>query len=226
MTRKRILRYRKHVPTLKKNVNIKLGELEAEIKNESNPGDGPQSQNIRREIAKLLGVAKIDALTYRGTSVQDRIKLCDSYRAKILTLTKSREDNIKLAMESASKNNKNIASTDYKNLDMVEKSIKDKTLDVNDPEDVNIICDQLNKAYNTIGENKDFVSFKDAEDKAIYTAPNPVTKVKRMLSVFDVWTDYLHGDYAGQGFLFWIMISILVDVAAFVFFDIAFKKQD
>ena len=60
----------------------------------------------------------------------------------------------------------------------------------------------------------------------LYTADNPVTKVKRMISVFDVWEDFLNGQYAGHGFTFWIVISILVDVAAFIFFDVAFKKRE
>ena len=47
-----------------------------------------------------------------------------------------------------------------------------------------------------------------------------------MISVIDVWGDYLTGAYAGYGFVFWIIISILVDVAAFIFFDLAFKKRE
>jgi hypothetical protein len=38
--------------------------------------------------------------------------------------------------------------------------------------------------------------------------------------------DFAKGNYSGHGFLFWIIVSILVDVAAFIFFDMAFKKTD
>ena len=47
-----------------------------------------------------------------------------------------------------------------------------------------------------------------------------------MISVFDVWEDFFAGEYAGNGFAFWIIISILVDIAAFIFFDLAFKKRE
>jgi hypothetical protein len=47
-----------------------------------------------------------------------------------------------------------------------------------------------------------------------------------LLSVYDVWVDFLTGKQGGLAFVFWIIISILVDVAAFIFFDIAFKKRD
>ena len=52
------------------------------------------------------------------------------------------------------------------------------------------------------------------------------SKVKRMISVFDVWEDFLKGEFNGHGFTFWIIISILVDIAAFIFFDLAFRKSE
>ena len=70
-----------------------------------------------------------------------------------------------------------------------------------------------------------FVDFKSNEDKEAYTANNPQTKVSRLLSVYDVWADFLTGKDGGLHFAFWIFISVLIDIAAFVFFDIAFKKR-
>lgn len=70
------------------------------------------------------------------------------------------------------------------------------------------------------------VVFKTDADREAYTAENQVTKTTRLLSVIDTWMDFINGKYAGRGFIFWIIISILVDVAAFVFFDIAFKKSE
>ena len=55
---------------------------------------------------------------------------------------------------------------------------------------------------------------------------NYMTKNDAMISVFDVWKDFIKGEYAGRGFIFWVIISILVDIAAFIFFDIAFKKSE
>lgn len=83
----------------------------------------------------------------------------------------------------------------------------------------------LQGAYALIKNNSKFVDF-DENDVEIYTAENLVTRTKRLLSVFDVWVDFLKGRYAGSGFVFWIIISILVDVAAFIFFDLAFKKEE
>lgn len=117
-------------------------------------------------------------------------------------------------------------SSTKKNLELVKKYIDEGTLDLNDADDIKTICDKLNAGYSTIRTYKQFVDFKDEKDEITYTSSNAITKVKRMISVFDVWEDFFNGEYKGHGFFFWVLISILVDVAAFIFFDIAFKKRE
>lgn len=214
------------VNELKNNVDVLLGELEAEIKNEVNPGFGPKSKEILRKLATLLEVDKVEPLSYKGTSKQDRDKLCDAYRTKIYILAENRATNIMAHILSPNSDNIKEVKRDDENLALVKKYIGDKTINLNDAEDVEDVCDKLNTAYNTVKKNSDFVNFSSKTDEANYTADNPVTKVKRMISVFDVWEDFMAGEYAGHGFMFWIIISILVDIAAFIFFDLAFKKRE
>ena len=83
----------------------------------------------------------------------------------------------------------------------------------------------LQTAYALIKLNTKYVVMEQ-EDVEIYTAQNLVTRTKRLLSVFDVWADFVQGRYAGSGFIFWVIISILVDLGAFILFDIAFAKRD
>ena len=210
----------------KNKVDVKLGELKAEIENDANPGFGPKAKEILHEFAELLCVAKIVPLTYKGTSVQDRQRLYDAYRTKIYILLESRLLNIVKEMTPPNNNHQKQAEKDYKNLELAKKYIENGTLDLDDANDIKTICDKLNAGYATIRTYKQFVDFKDETDQAAYTSPNAVTKVKRMISVFDVWEDFLKGEYAGHGFFFWVLISILVDVAAFIFFNIAFKKRE
>lgn len=82
----------------------------------------------------------------------------------------------------------------------------------------------LQLSYAHIKNNNQYVRFNSEKDKDTYTAVNLETKIKRMLSVIDVWLDFLGGKYPAS-FIFYVLISILVDVAAFIFFDLAFKKQ-
>lgn len=214
------------VNELKNNVDVLLGELEAEIKNEVNPGFGPKSKEILRKFATLLEVDKVEPLSYKGTSKQDRDKLCDAYRTKIYILAENRATNIMAHILSPNSDNIKEVKRDDENLALVKKYIGDKTINLNDAEDVEDVCDKLNTAYNTVKKNSDFINFSSKTDEANYTADNPITKVKRMISVFDVWEDFMAGEYAGHGFMFWIIISILVDIGAFIFFDLAFKKRE
>ena len=210
-------------------VNSLLGELESEIMNEANPGFGPKSKEILRKFAVLFGIDKIEPLSHKGTSKQDRQRLCDAYRKKMLILVESKANNIRAQISSPTADNLKEVNAIDENLALVKKYIADGTIDLNDPVDItgeNGVCEKINDGYNAIKKNKNFVIFDSDADEAIYTADNPVTKVKRMVSVFDVWHDYIKGEYAGHGFGFWIIISILVDIATFIFFDLAFKKTD
>lgn len=219
-------RIKSRITELEKKVEVKLGELKAEIDNDANPGFGPKAREILRDFAEILGVAKIEPLTFKGTSIQDRQKLNDAYRQKMYILMEAKKLIIIKEMTPTNNNHQKHADKDYKNLELVKKYVDDETLDLNDAEDIKSICDKLNDGYATIRTYKQFVDFKDETDQAAYTAPNAVTKVKRMISVFEVWEDFLAGQYAGRGFIFWVLISILVDVAGFIFFDIAFKKNE
>lgn len=211
---------------LQNKVDTKLGELKAEIMNDANPGFGPKAKAILREFAEILGVAKIEPLSFKGTSIQDRQKLYDAYRTKMYILLESKTANIIKEMTPSNQDYRIVAERDFKNLELTEQYIKDGTLDLYDAIDIQTVCDNLNQGYGTIRNYSQFVSFKNENDEIAYTAPNSITKVKRMISVFDVWKDFINGEYAGRGFIFWVIISILVDIAAFIFFDIAFKKRE
>ena len=207
-------------------VDTKLGELKAEIMNDANPGFGPKAKSILRDFAEILGVAKIEPLSFKGTSIQDRQKLYDAYRTKMYILLESKKANIIKEMTPSNQDYRAVAERDFKNLELTEQYIKDGTLNLNNAEDIQTVCDNLNQGYGTIRNYSQFVVFKNENDGFAYTAPNSVTKVKQMISVFDVWKDFIGGEYAGRGFIFWVIISILVDIAAFIFFDIAFKKRE
>jgi len=215
----------KKADDLKSKIEIKLGELEAEIKNESNPGFGPKSKDILRDFATLLGVDKVEPLTYIGSTPAERLKLCDAYRQKIYLLMESKIKDIKENVQKPSQDNVAEVKKIDNTLANIKKRIDEKELDLNDADAIKEVNDKLSEGYNIVKINKDFVQFDNEEDEAAYTADKPVTKVKHMVSVFDVWKDYLTGGFRGHGFLFWILISVLVDVAAFIFFTLALKKD-
>lgn len=86
---------------------------------------------------------------------------------------------------------------------------------------------ELKDGYNVVVTNKTFIQFdKNSEDQEIYTKENAETRTKRLSSVIDVFfVDFLKGKYPGS-FWYYVILSILVDVAAFIFFDLAFMKKN
>lgn len=207
-------------------INTKLQSLEAEIKNPLNPGNGPETEKILGEIAQILGVNKINKLSGNGSSVSERNTLYQAYRDVVLLQLDNKKMNIVKEMTPSNNNYRKVANKDLKNLELTKKYINGGQLNLTDANDIKTICDNLNQGYSTIKTYQQFVDFKNDTDKESYTSSNPQTKVTRLLSVYDVWVDFLTGKQGGLAFVFWIIISILVDVAAFIFFDIAFKKRD
>lgn len=86
---------------------------------------------------------------------------------------------------------------------------------------------ELKDGYNIVANNKTFIQFdKNSDDEEVYTKENAETRTKRMSSVIDVFfVDFLKGKYPGS-FWYYVILSILVDIAAFIFFDIAFMKKN
>ena len=85
---------------------------------------------------------------------------------------------------------------------------------------------ELKDGYNIIASNRTFVQFDNAGDEELYTKENAETRTKRMASVIDVFfVDFLKGRYPGS-FWYYVVLSVLVDIAAFIFFDIAFMKKN
>lgn len=212
---------------LRNDIEMKLGELEAEIRNELNPGFGPKSEQILRDFASLLSVAKVEPLTYKSAVNKD--KIVDEYRSKIMQLMDSRMDVIDNSLRAADENTYvALAAGDYKNLYELQEQINNKQLDIKKPLGVQKVSDALDQAYGTIKTYKDHVAFNSELSEKRYTDEHPTTLVKRLLSVFDVWRDFLKGEYENNTLRisFWVVISVILDICAFIFFHIAFKKED
>ena len=152
--------------------------------------------------------------------------LYQAYRDVILLQLDNKKMNIVKEMMPSNDNYRKVAEKDWKNLELTKKYIDAGQLSPTDADDVKTICNNLNQGYSTIKTYQQFVDFKNDSDKENFTSSNPQTKVSRLLSVYDVWVDFLTGKQGGLAFVFWIIISILVDIAAFIFFDIAFKERD
>jgi hypothetical protein len=206
----------------------KLTVLENEIKSSLNPGNGPATKQILKEFATMLGMTNetIKPLSLPGNSSQDREKIYDAYNIMLIRMRDDYITGLKNRILDKKKDNQQREKESekaYNELDILQNQIKAGAINLNDAKEIEGVSDKINRGYAVIKTNSNAVKFEN-EDKKAYTAENPVSKVKRLTSVFDVWKDFLGGAYAGSGFLFWVIIAILVDIAAFIFFDITFKK--
>lgn len=214
--------------SLERGVNSGVTALFNEIENMAQPGFGPRAKAILIEIAKDLLVSRIPELSYQGTTASQQKALKDQYNAMIGELLNNRKSELRTNYTDPQE--KLFMPEAAEAIEIIE-SIEDSVMqmDANGVVDNNLIAQAdiaLQKGYTTIKNYADYVTFKSDSDKELYTADNLVTKTTKLLSVIDVWKDFLAGKHAGRGFVFWIVISILVDIAAFIFFDIAFKKRE
>lgn len=213
---------------MESDVNTQVIALENEIDNIANPGFGDKAKSHLDKIATTLQISHIPVLSYTGTTPKQIKQLKQQYRTMIYELLKKRKQELQTNYSSPQeKLFKPEATLLIKNIETMEEHIANMgaqgTIDNNIISQADIV---LKKSYAVIRSYADFIDFRSEADKNHYLTNDQVTKISRMLSVIDVWKDYFAGRFVGRGFLFWIIVSILVDVAAFIFFDIAFKKRE
>lgn len=80
-------------------------------------------------------------------------------------------------------------------------------------------------AYGNIKANEKYVYFNNEADEKLYTADNLETRLTRFLHPYKVMGDFFVGKIPFI-FIFWIILSILLDVIGFISFDNAFKKEE
>lgn len=210
-------------------VRLECTALETEIMNELNPGDGPKSNEIKKSIANLLGIQKIQTLSGADNSVKGREILARTYRQIIFSHLANKQRSIEHLYRSKSKLREkysNEAKTTIKNIDTWVSAWNKGKADANDPKDIKAdFNDQrLMKGYSLIKNCKEFVEFNDSNQEQRYTAKNLESNISHIISVYDLWYEFIFGTYKGSLFMvFCILISLLVDVAAFVFFYLVQK---
>lgn len=220
--------FRLQCADLETKVNTKLEDLRLEIDGPDR-GDGPKAERIRIELTELLKCAPITKIDGPTATQSQRNRIIQAYRDKVMAQLDVRKATIYLQLVDEKKiaQAKKDATAEIKKVQNAVYGLEQMRQNgEQDDATINIANGILKSAYSTIKNYSDMVAFKSDADKEAYTADNQVTKTTRLLSVIDTWIDFVKGKFAGRGFIFWVVISILVDVAAFVFFDIAFKKSE
>ena len=199
-------------------------DLEEEIKNHGNPGVGTYARSIMNEIARLSG-QEIKELSRSERS--GWTELAEAYGKKVQEIIDFKEVEKNSTIEGIKKNSLYVkeAETDLEELQNAEMAIKKGELSLIKSEQMDKLTKALQNGYKTIQDYRHWVSFSSPEDRALYSAEKLVTKTDRMIDVFTVWKEFLQGKFKGHGLWYWVVIAILLDVAAFIFFDFTFAKR-
>lgn len=204
--------------------------LVAEIDNPSALGIGHRFETILVELDRTLfegdkGDKKIQRVASVGTTRSQWLTAINYYQSQAY-------EQLKLYRAKCDKEIEEIKRMmGSKTLDGLIKNCEIALSDVNkmsgvDNDIIKAATDDLANGYSFIKANSQYIAFKD-NDKERYTRDGAMPEAKEMLSVPDVWKDFLTTDkYKGHGFIWWVFIALLVDLAGFVFFNLAFSKDD
>jgi len=212
--------------------------LITEVKQPNDPGSGPRAEGIINEL-KTKYDYQIERYRPNGrtTDLREINNAVDFYNEQFDNLINNVIPGFyKGKMERPNETQLAQASEAYDSLDDLKDKIaagksangasKGHAVDLNSSEDMHdIVIPRINMGYQAVNSNYDMVKFKNG-DEVKYKANPVVTDTQRMTSIFEVWGDYLSGKFNGHGFFWWILLAILVDLAAFIFFDIAFRKTE
>lgn len=212
------------------NVHAVLKKMEAEIQTPDLPGIGNRFNTLVLELERALSAdlqnpVKLVRVPKPGSNYRQWLTTVEFYQKQAydqLKVYRAQCDKeisgVKSAMQSKPLenliHNNEVALSDINRMEGVSNNI------------IQAALKDLDNSYAYIKKNSEYIEFKPG-DKEQYTRDGATVESRAMLSVPGVWRDYLTTDkFKDHGFEWWVLIALLVDVAAFVFFNIAFKSKD
>ena len=201
-------------------VEALLKRLIAECTDPSNPGIGIRFNKILAELDIVLG-KKIQRVKDNGRTRTQLLITIEHYAQQareMLKVEKAKRNNeiaqLKKVMNSTvlanlMANNK-IALSDIQNMEGINHDI------------IAAAVLDLENSYSYIKSNSKYIEFKE-QDKEKYTKDGAIPEAQKMLAINVVWKDFLSTDkYDAHGFAWWIVIALMIDLAAFIFFNKVF----
>ena len=204
-------------------VDALILRLEAEIDHPGNEGIGHRFETILVELDRVLfdgeaGNKKIQRVANVGTTKSQWLTAINYYQRQaqeqlinIRALCNKKIEDVRRAMNSETLADRierlNVALNDIDNMRGINYNI------------ISAAEKDLELGYAYIKANAEYIVLKP-EDVDRYTREGILPETEEMKSVPDVWVDYLTTNkYKGHGFVWWVIIALLVDLAAFIFFD-------
>lgn len=218
----------------------RVGELQSQFMSEvihpDRPGFGDRAKGYLQQIEELLGMdrgAIMQDVTIEGQSQARRNEIAEFGRQQIENLLNlkvediMREYDVKISNNSQEKNKLIALISD---IDRVKANMKDSSIGHQD---------RIKEARRVINAGYNLPDYRDLILDNVETLKNErvghtdsnvekykIYKTERLHNVFKMWGDYFKGRMSDLDFdmMYWIIISIIIDIAGLVFFAIAFRK--
>ncbi len=207
-----------------------LTKLKEEINRPEAQGIGKLFEQTLNEIELTLAVdnssiEKINRRQNPGNSYRDWIVTYNYYESQVLAQLSNYRNSCQAEIERLKKT---MGSEELSKLIFnTKKSLDDvsKMKGVSEPI-VEAAINDLANDYTYISKNSENIEFK-GNDKELYTRPGAVSEAAAMQDVVDVWKDYIYTDkYDGHSFGWLVLLALLVDIAGFIFFNMAFNSKN
>lgn len=207
----------------KEAVDALILRLVAETENPSAPGIGHRFETVLVELDRTLfdgqtGNRKLQRVAKIGTTQTQWLAAVNYYQKQAQkqlvnyrSICDKEIQQVRRMMNSDQLNNLirnlEIALTDIERMQGIDNDI------------IAAAEKDLENGYAFIKTNAKYIVLKP-EDVNRYTRDGVLPEAEEMKSVPDVWKDFLTTNkYDGHGFFWWVLVALLVDLSAFIFFD-------
>lgn len=202
-------------------VAMDLDQLKHEIDNPQQYGFGPEAEAKLAKIEDDFGLktGTITRRATRNTRKEERNAVCQYYDnvVKEQLDVKKQQHDVEVAKSLADFRRR------MSNVGPIRSAIKTTLEQLDDPKyDKEAV---LKNARLVIGR-----AYAELESQfnGLYKYDENVYRSDRLVKVTKVWGDYFKGKFKNTDYTlwYWILLAVIVDIAAFAFFSIAFKKEE
>lgn len=231
--------YQNDIRLLDSQVAEKKAQFINEINNENRIGLGREAKAFLADILVICGKDREDNYyihtVQKNTSYGERQRIKRHYETQINSLLVWAKNNRKIKYDQDMANHepeKNSLVKRVKKIDATKSMLRDNSIDHNKriTNARKVINDGYNQpAYkNKILDNVEVLKNTKSGHKDDNVKYYNIYKIERLHSVFKVWGDLLSQKMQNLDFdmLYWIIISIIIDIAGLSFFAIAFRRKE
>ena len=198
-------------------VNQDYKNLEYEIINTGRPGVGKKASLIISKISEEIG-SKVNEPNPPKATLQDRKRFLTDIRSTIVGL-------LEIKLQEMERKKDKLTDAQFVNkinnlsrgIALEKKYVTAKGIS---RESTVQVINESNNVIKDFNETRE----KTSESKKEVTLAS-TAKIGDLTNVYQVWKNFFSGEYKGMGFIYWILLAVLIDLAGFILFHITFKND-